>query len=56
MIAAILSPGILLAMIGWIFSSGQGMEPTSLMGLFLLVVGIVISFFIVAKGREIEHV
>lgn len=55
-IAGILSPGLLLFLIGWLFASHKSGPVTAAVGLFLLFVGAVISFFLVRQGQEIENV
>jgi predicted RNA-binding Zn-ribbon protein involved in translation (DUF1610 family) len=55
-VAALLTPGLLLAVIGWLFTARQSLGTTSLIGLFLLVVGIAISLLIIFEARGIEDV
>lgn len=55
-VAGLLSPGLLMMLVGWLFSSAGSGPYTGAIGLFLLVVGIVISYFIVRQAQEIENV
>lgn len=55
-LAVILSPGLLLALTGWLFSANQAGTIMFSLGLFLVVVALVISFFIIRQAREMENV
>jgi len=55
-IAALLAPGLLLGVASLLLSgSGSGSTAGGL-GLFLFVAGVVLSFFIFQRAREVEHV
>lgn len=55
-IAGILSPGLLLSLVGWLFTSHEAGPVTAAIGLFILFVGFVISLFILNQGQRIENV
>ena len=54
-VALLLAPGLLIALLG-MFAGGEGGQGTVLIGLFLLVVGVVIDFFLLSQAQEMEHV
>lgn len=55
-IATILSPGLLLCLVGWLFSTSQHQSNLTGVGIFMIVVTIVIGFFILRQALDIEHV
>ncbi len=55
-IAGILSPGLLLSIVGWLFSADQAGAMAASFGLVLMVVALVIAFFLLRKAMELEHV
>ncbi len=55
-IAGILSPGLLLSIVGWLFSGNQPGAMTGTFGLILIVVALVIVFFLLRQAMELEHV
>jgi hypothetical protein len=55
-IAALLLPGLLLGLGGLLWQGSGGGDISAGLGLFLLVTGIVISFFILRQAQEIERV
>jgi hypothetical protein len=54
-IAAILSPGLVVALLGLAFRGSDGGVLTLLIGLFLMVVGVVIGFFLFRQAEEMEN-
>ncbi len=54
-VAALLAPGVLMAVLGWLFSTGPALPPATLIGLLLFITGMVFAFIIIANGRGIEH-
>jgi predicted RNA-binding Zn-ribbon protein involved in translation (DUF1610 family) len=55
-IAALLAPGLLISLIGLMMRASEAGTITSGLGAFLVVIGLIISFFIFRKGQEIENV
>lgn len=55
-VAGLLLPGLLLSLFGWLFLADQTGSMTTAAGMFLMVVAITTSFFIVRRGMEMEHV
>lgn len=55
-IAGMLAPGLLLCLVSWLFPSLQNNSVFTAVGLFLIGVAIVASFFILKQAGEIEHV
>jgi hypothetical protein len=55
-IAGILSPGVLLTLIGWIFSSDASLSIYWPIGFALLVTGMVIAFSIFRQAKGLENV
>lgn len=55
-IAAMLSPGLLLCLVSWLFPTLQDHGIFTAVGLFLIAAAIVAGFFILKQAGEIEHV
>lgn len=54
--AGMLSPGLLLILVGWLFSIPQQQSTVTSVGIFMIVVAMVIGFFIFRQALDIEHV
>jgi hypothetical protein len=54
-IAALLSPGIILGLSSLFFAEIEGSDISGAIGLFLLTIGMVIAFFIIRQAQEINH-
>lgn len=55
-IAALLAPGVVLSLIGLALPPNDTGTLTSGLGVFLIVVGLIISFFVFRQAQEIENV
>ncbi len=55
-IAALIAPGILTALVGLLLSYSESGSITAGIGFFLIVVGVVIAFFIFHQAQEMENV
>jgi predicted RNA-binding Zn-ribbon protein involved in translation (DUF1610 family) len=55
-IAAMLSPGVILGLASLIFANQEGSDIAGGLGLFLLAVALVIAFMIVRQAQEVNHV
>lgn len=55
-IAAMLAPGLLLSLVGWLFSEPQTHNYVTGVGVFLIIIAFLIGFFIYRKALDIEHV